>query len=211
MITFRHAILRAKRLCVLILPIAFISGCKSESKLEVSSAADSAEATSVPETPVSAADKSSPKTSAGSASNAIGQSGATASTTAAAAASDDTSEQTKVNSKEQIDPQAAKPATVAKLPTPTQQQLDRWQLQEHEPMSLVASDHYTQMGFTERIVPLPNNNQYMLGGNTITLWTLGSDQPDAMLVDWRSQENSAIWLWLRQASGLQPSIQPAQS
>ncbi|MBX3420753.1 MAG: WD40 repeat domain-containing protein [Pirellulaceae bacterium] len=78
------------------------------------------------------------------------------------------------------------------IPNPTQQQIAQWNLQAIEPLQLVDSVVYAEMGFTQRIVPLPNSRQYLLAGSTITLWTLGTERPEHQFVDWRQDEKTQL-------------------
>jgi len=75
------------------------------------------------------------------------------------------------------------------VPMPSDQQLADWKLMRHEPLQLIESVSFSEMGFTQRMVSLPGTSQYLLGGRTITLWTLGSTEPDHVFVDWRDQES----------------------
>lgn len=77
-------------------------------------------------------------------------------------------------------------------PTPSEQQIANWKLEYFEPLKLKASVEYEEMGFTQRIVPLPSSRQFLLGGSTITLWTAGSEKPDFVFADWRQNENLSL-------------------
>lgn len=178
----------ARRFCILLLSLTLVCGCRSESEPQDSIATTSAEATSENPTQKVVTELNDANTPVGTAKGKVALPDWAAST-ADVAASGTASAQPEVSSTDQINQPAQKPAAPPVAPTPTKQQLDQWQLQDHEPLTLVASVHFKQMGFTQRIVPLPDSRQYLLGGGTITLWTLGANEPDATLVDWRQEEN----------------------
>lgn len=87
------------------------------------------------------------------------------------------------------EPVQQKSPSILPAPVVSQQQIDAWNLQTDEPLQLIDSVLYDQMGFTQRIVALPGEPRYLLAGSTVSLWTFGSKQPDRIDIDWRGQEN----------------------
>ena len=71
---------------------------------------------------------------------------------------------------------------------PTADQLARWARQEFAPLQMLACRQASDIGFVASMAHTPDGRHFMLAGATVSLWTVGGDAPEQIVLEFDGGE-----------------------
>jgi WD40 repeat protein len=79
-----------------------------------------------------------------------------------------------------------------KVAVPSPEQLLRWSRPAFEPLQLLDYRDWDRLGIVTCMDKTPDGRLFILGGSKVTVWTIGSKEPDYTLLDLADSDNSRV-------------------